>query len=50
MIKDIELAYSYLILRKDSFFKNDKRFIVDYKIIEHRNNLELTIGSTEWVK
>ncbi len=39
--------YDYLIFRKDTLFKNDRRFVVDYVITEHENNFNLTIGSTK---
>jgi len=41
--------YDYLISRKDSLFKNDRRFVVDYVITEHENNFNLTIGSTKLI-
>lgn len=41
--------YDYLISRKDSLFKNDRRFVVDYVITEHENIFNLTIGSTKLI-
>jgi len=41
--------YDYLIFRKDTLFKNDRRFVVDYVITEHENNFNLTIGSTKLI-
>ncbi|HVJ49601.1 hypothetical protein [Desulfitobacterium sp.] len=41
--------YDYLISRKDSLFKNDRRFVVDYVITEQENIFNLTIGSTKLI-
>ena len=41
--------YDYLIFRKDTLFKNDRRFVVDYVITEHENIFNLTIGSTKLI-
>jgi hypothetical protein len=40
-------SIDYLIFRKDTIFKSDRRFVVDYVITEHENNFDLTIGSTK---
>jgi len=36
--------YNFLIFRKDTLFKNDKRFIINYKINDRENNSHLTVG------
>ncbi|HZK83139.1 MAG TPA: hypothetical protein VFC58_00375 [Desulfosporosinus sp.] len=39
----------YLIFRKDTLFKNDRRFVVDYVITEHENSFNLTIASIKLI-
>lgn len=36
--------YDYLIFRKDTLFKNDKRFVVNYKIDDREDNSHLSVG------
>jgi len=36
--------YDYLIFRKDALFKNDKRFVVNYKIDDREDNSHLSVG------
>ena len=47
---DLNEIYNYLIYRKDTIFKSDKRFIVNYEIVEHENRCDLTIGLTKFVQ
>jgi len=36
--------YDYLIFRKDTLYKNDKRFIVNHKIEDREDNSHLSVG------
>lgn len=44
---DFNEIFDYLIIRKDTIFNNDKRYIVNYEIHEQDNELFLTVGSTQ---
>ena len=36
--------YDYLIFRKDTLYKNDRRFVVNYKIDDREDNSHLSVG------
>ncbi|SPF56381.1 hypothetical protein SBF1_9030001 [Candidatus Desulfosporosinus infrequens] len=36
--------YDYLIFRKDTLYKNDRRFVVNYKIDDREDNSNVSVG------
>ena len=46
IVNDYNEIFDFLISRKDTFFRHDNRFIVNYEINQHEDKLDLTVGST----